>query len=131
MIKEAFVDSYKLLSLNTNFETEEFLNLMQDTMNKNNKQIVDYVIVGGYDENGVMNPYLIRFILKQEFDLSIPEDVSEKFIVTNNKIDLNSNNVLVDFINTRKYFSYERDRNGKLNKVLRNGLRIRVECDIT
>ena len=38
MIKEAFVDSYKLLSLNTNFETEEFLNLMQDTMNKNNKQ---------------------------------------------------------------------------------------------
>ena len=78
-----------------------------------------------------MNPYLIRFILKQEFDLSIPKDVSEKFIVINNKIDLNSNNVLVDFINTRKYFSYERDRNGKLNKVLRNGLRIRVECDIT
>lgn len=222
MIKEAFVDSYKLLSLNTNFETEEFLNLMQDTMNENNKQdelerykkefsnikskksklidlmvedkisendynekvekynrkleilenrieqlkllaedkksisdglekvkelldskdimegfdqeifnaIVDYVIVGGYDENGVMNPYLIRFILKQEFDLSIPKDVSEKFIVINNKIDLNSNNVLVDFINTRKYFSYERDENGKLNKVLRNGLRIRVECDI-
>ena len=223
MIKEAFVDSYKLLSLNTNFETEEFLNLMQDTMNKNNKQdelekfnkefvdikskksklidlmvedkisendydekvekynrkleilenrieqlkllaedkksisdglekvkelldskdimegfdqeifnaIVDYVIVGGYDENGVMNPYLIRFILKQEFDLSIPKDVSEKFIVINNKIDLNSNNVLIDFINTRKYFSYERDENGKLNKVLRNGLRIRVEYDIT
>ena len=78
-----------------------------------------------------MNPYLIRFILKQEFDLSIPKDVSEKFIVINNKIDLNSNNVLVDFINTRKYFSYERDENGKLNKVLRNGLRIRVEYDIT
>ena len=38
MIKEAFVDSYKLLSSNTNFETDEFLNLMQDTMNENNKQ---------------------------------------------------------------------------------------------
>ena len=38
MVKEAFVDSYKLLSSNTNFETEEFLNLMQDTMNENNKQ---------------------------------------------------------------------------------------------
>ena len=38
MIKEAFVDSYKLLSSNTNFETEEFLNLMQETLNENNRQ---------------------------------------------------------------------------------------------
>ena len=223
MIKEAFVDSYKLLSSNTNFETEEFLNLMQDTMNENSRQdelekfkkefvdikskksklidlmvedkisendynekvekynrkleilenkieqlkllaedkksisdglkkvkklldskdmmedfdqeifnaIVDYVIVGGYDENGVIDPYLIRFILKREFDLSVPKDVPDEVVIQNNKIDLNSNNVLVDFINTRKYFSYERDESGKLNKVLRNGLRIRVECDIT
>ena len=215
MIKEAFVDSYKLLSSNTNFEKEEFLNLMHDTMNENSRQdelekfkkefvdikskksklidlmvedkisendynekvekynrkleilenkieqlkllaedkksisdglrkvkellaskdimegfdqeifnaIVDYVIVGGYDENGVIDPYLIRFILKREFDLSVPKDVPDEVI--------NSNNVLVDFINTRKYFSYERDESGKLNKVLRNGLRIRVECDIT
>lgn len=93
--------------------------------------IVDYVIVGRYDENGVINPYLIRFILKREFDLSVPKDVPDEVVIQNNKIDLNSNNVLVDFINTRKYFSYERDENGKLNKVLRNGLRIRVECDIT
>ena len=223
MIKEAFVDSYKLLSSNTNFESEEFLNLMQETMNENNRQdelekfkkefvdikskksklidlmvedkisendynekvekynrkleilenkieqlkllaedkksisdglkkvkellvskdimegfdqeifnaIVDYVIVGGYDENGVMDPYLIRFILKREFDLSVPKDVADEVIIQNNRIDLNGNNVLVDFINTRKYFSYERDENGKLSKVLRNGLRIRVECDIT
>lgn len=223
MIKEAFVDSYKLLSSNTNFETEEFLNLMQETMNENSGQdelekfkkefvdikskksklidlmvedkisendynekvekynrkleilenkieqlkllaedkksisdglkkvkellaskdiiegfdqeifnaIVDYVIVGGYDENGVIDPYLIRLILKREFDLSVPKDVPDEVIIQNNKIDLNSNNVLVDFINTRKYFSYERDELGKLNKVLRNGLRIRVECDIT
>ena len=223
MIKEAFVDSYKLLSSNTNFETEEFLNLMHDTMNENSRQdelekfkkefvdikskksklidlmvedkisendynekvekynrkleilenkieqlkllaednksisdglkkvkelldskdimegfdqeifnaIVDYVIVGGYDENGVIDPYLIRLILKREFDLSVPKDVPDEVIIQNNKIDLNSNNVLVDFINTRKYFSYERDENGKLYKVLRNGLRIRVECDIT
>ena len=213
MIKEAFVDSYKLLSSNTNFETEEFLNLMQDTMNENSRQdelekfkkefvdikskksklidlmvedkiseddynekiekynrkleilenkieqlkllaedkksitdglkkvrelldskdiiedfdqeifnaIVDYVIVGGYDENGVIDPYLISFILKREFDLSVPKDVPDDVIIQNNKIDLNSNNVLVDFINTRKYFSYERDENGKLNKALRNG----------
>lgn len=55
----------------------------------------------------------------------------EEFIIQNNKINLNSNNVLVDFINTRQYFSYERDSKGKLNKVVRKGLRIRVEYDIT
>lgn len=40
--------------------------------------IVDYVIVGGYDENGVIDPYLIRFILKREFDLSVPKDVPDE-----------------------------------------------------
>ena len=107
----------------------------KDIMNEFDQEIfnaiVDYVIVGGYDESGIIDPYLIRFILKREFDLSAPKDVPDEVIIRNNKIDLNSNNVLVDFINTRKYFSYERDENGKLNKVLRNGLRIRVEYDIT
>ena len=79
-------------------------------------EIVDYVIVGGYDENGVIDPYLIRFILKREFDLSVPKDVLDEVVIQNNKIDLNSNNVLVDFTNTRKYFSYERDENGNLIK---------------
>lgn len=78
--------------------------------------IVDYVIVGGYDENGVIDSYLIRFILKREFDLSVPKDVLDEVVIQNNKIDLNSNNVLVDFTNTRKYFSYERDENGNLIK---------------
>ena len=78
--------------------------------------IVDYVIVGGNDENGVIDPYLIRFILKREFDLSVPKDVLDEVVIQNNKIDLNSNNVLVDFTNTRKYFSYERDENGNLIK---------------
>lgn len=57
--------------------------------------------------------------------------INEEFIIQTNKIYLNSHNLLVDFINTRKYFSYERDRKGKLNKVVCKGLRIRVEYDIT
>jgi len=93
--------------------------------------LVDYVIIGGYDENENIDQYLIRFVLKREFDLSLPKEVPEEHIIQNNKIDLNSNNVLVDFINTRQYFSYERDNKRKLNKVVRKGLRIRVECDIT
>ena len=92
--------------------------------------LVDYVIIGGYDENGIKDQYLIRFILKRQFDLSVPKEISNEFIIKHNKIDLESKNVLLDFINTTHFFSFERDENGKLNKVLRNGLRIRVECDI-
>ena len=223
IIKEAFVDSYKILCSNTKFETKEFLDIMNQTMNEDNKQeelekcnkeyanikskksklvdlivedkisqedydekvekynrkleilekkieqlqllqedkqsisdgltkikellttkdimeefdqeifnaLVNYVIIGGYDENGTKDQYLIRFILKREFDLSVQKEIPEELIIKNNKINLESKNVLVDFINTRQYFSFERDENGKLCKVLRNGLRIRVECDIT
>ena len=222
MIKEAFVDSYKLLCSNTKFESDELFDIIKQTMNDDNTQekleeltveysniklkksklidlmvedkiseedynekvekynkkmdtlqtkieqirlvaedrksisdglikmkellnskdimeefdqeifnaLVDYVIIGGYDENGMKDQYLIRFILKREFDLSIPKEIPNEVIVKNNKIDCKSKNVLLDFINTRQYFSYERNENGKLNKVLRNGLRIRVECDI-
>ncbi len=38
MIKEAFADSYKLLCSNTKFKTDEFLNIMKQTMNDDNKQ---------------------------------------------------------------------------------------------
>lgn len=60
--------------------------------------IVDYVIVGGNDENVIIDPYLIRFILKREFDLSVPKDVPDDVIIQNNKIDLNSNNVDEKFV---------------------------------
>ena len=222
MIKEAFVDSYKLLCANKEFATDEFLKVMKQTMSKNDRSkeleklnkeykevkakknklldllledriaqedyeekvdkcntrletlenkieqlnllsedresiedglkkikeilstkdimeefdqevfnaLIDYVIVGGYDENGVKDQYLIRFILKREFDYSVPKDIPEELIVQNNKIDLEDKNVVVDFVNCRKYFSYEKDESGKLCKVLKNGLRVRVECDI-
>ena len=54
--------------------------------------------------------------LEEEFYKIIDDEfnkfaVKNEVVIQNNKIDLNSNNVLVDFINTRKYFSYERDEN--------------------
>lgn len=93
--------------------------------------LLDYVIIGGYDENGVKDQYLVRFILNQKFSSSVQKEIPEELIIKNNKIDLESKKVIVDFIDTRKYFSLERNENGKLCKVLQNGLRIRIECDIT
>lgn len=44
--------------------------------------LVDYVIIGGYDENGMKDQYLIRFILKREFDLSIPKEIPNKSLLS-------------------------------------------------
>ena len=38
MIKEAFVDSYKLLCTNVKFEKDKFLDDMKETINNSNKQ---------------------------------------------------------------------------------------------
>ena len=81
--------------------------------------LVDYVIIGGYDENGMKDQYLIRFILKRGFDLSILKEIPNKVIVKNNKIDCKSKNVFLDFINTIQYFSYERNEIDELNKHIK------------
>ena len=93
--------------------------------------LIDHIIVGGYDEKGNRDPYIIRFVLKREFNLRHRKEIPEECIIENNKLDLNAENVILDFVNTRQYFYFERDERGKLNKIVRNALRIRVECDIT
>ena len=90
--------------------------------------LVDYVIAGGYDENGIEDPYIIRFILKPKFGFNATKEISNKLITEKSKINIEDKNVILDFVNSRRFFSYERDGNGKLSKVLRNGLRIKVEC---
>lgn len=120
---------------------EEGLKKIQNILETNNilnefdqevfDALVDYIVVGGYDENGNRNPYIIRFILKREFNLRPRDEISKELIIANNKLDLNANNVILDFINTRQYYYFEIGENGKRTKVIQNGLRIRVECDIT
>ena len=163
MIKEAFVDSYKLLSSNTNFETEKFLSLMQDTMNENNRQdelekfkkefvdikskkskLIDLMVESKISENDY-NEKVEKYNRKLEILENKIEQLKllaedKKFILDGLKkvrelldskdiiedFDQEIFNAIVDYVIVGGY-----DENGKLNKVLRNGLRIRVECDIT
>ena len=64
-----------------NSENKELLT-SKDIMEEFDQEIfdalVDYVIIGGYDENGTKDQYLIRFILKREFDLSVPKEIPEE-----------------------------------------------------
>jgi DNA invertase Pin-like site-specific DNA recombinase len=93
--------------------------------------LIDHIVVGGYDENGNIDPFIIRFVLKREFNLRHRDEISKELIVKNNKLNLNDPNVILDFINTRQYYYFDIDEKGKRTKILENGLRIRVECDIT
>ena len=56
--------------------------IMEDFDQEIFNALVDYVIIGGYDENGMKDRYLIRFILKREFDLSIPKEIPNKVILS-------------------------------------------------
>ena len=163
MIKEAFVDSYKLLSSNTNFETEEFLSLMQDTMNENNRQdelekfkkefvdikskkskLIDLMVEDKISENDynekvekynrkleILENKIEQLKLLAEDKKSISDGLKKVRELLDSKdiiedFDQEIFNAIVDYVIVGGY-----DENGKLNKVLRNGLRIRVECDIT
>ncbi|MBO5349671.1 MAG: hypothetical protein J6A89_07640 [Clostridia bacterium] len=55
--------------------------------------LIDYIIVGGYDEKGNRDPYIIRFVLKREFNLRHRKEIPEEFIIKNNKVDLSAKNV--------------------------------------
>ena len=102
---------------------EEGLKKIQNILETNNilnefdqevfDALVDHIVVGGYDENGNMNPYIIRFILKREFNLRPRDEIPKELIIANNKLDLNANNVILDFINTRQYYYFEIGENGK------------------
>ena len=123
--KESIEDGLKKIQniLETNDVLNEFDQEVFDAL-------IDYIIVGGYDEDGNMNPFIIRFILKREFDLKHRSEVLIETIVKNNKLNLNDENVILDFVNTRQYHYFDVNENGKRTKILQNGLRIRVECDI-
>ena len=129
-----FVDIYadEGISGTTDYRRASFMRMIQDAISGK----IDLILTKSISRFGrntmdvLKNVRLFRFILKREFDLSVPKEIPEELIIKNNKIDTEGKNVLVDFINTRQYFSFEKDENGKLNKVLQNGLRIRVECDI-
>lgn len=90
---------------------------------KNHEAIID-----GKQFDDVQKILKDRCSARTKFGFNATKEISNKLITEKSKINIEDKNVILDFVNTRRFFSYERDENGKLNKVLRNGLRIRVEC---
>ena len=69
--------------------------------------LVDYIIVGGYNESGRADPYMLRFIVKTHSNMFKKEkDVSKEHIVERNKLTQDYRNiVLIRFYRPTKFYS--------------------------
>lgn len=92
--------------------------------------LVDYIIIGGFDENNQKNEYLIRFICRNGFYKKSREDISDEVIVTNG-LNNDYNNIYIpvlDFISTQKFFVFDLI-DGKRTKRCIDKVRVRVELE--
>lgn len=91
--------------------------------------LVDYVIIGGHDENGQIDPYMVRFVCKSKFNLSAKDEVSKEKVLLNGDIRKTNFNVILDFINRQSIFLFEKDAYGKPKKNIIDKIRVRVEME--
>lgn len=92
--------------------------------------LVDYVIIGGYDEKGNKDHFLIKFILKNDYSITNKKEIPRELIVNKNTVIENDEKILLDFINRQNIKKFEKDKNGKTTMIRINTLRIIVEYDI-
>ena len=106
----------------SSYNIEEFDSSLFDS-------IVDYAIIGGYDEEGNANPFLIRFICRNGFYLKSRDDISDEMII-NNGLN-NKDNIyipILDFISTQKFVVFE-EEGGRRKKKIIDKVRVRVELE--
>ncbi len=89
--------------------------------------IVDYAIIGGYAENGQIDPYMIRFICKSKFSLTSSDDVTKEEVINNAHIARSQFDVILDFENRQSIFMFEKDEDGHNYKKIIDKIRVRVE----
>ena len=89
--------------------------------------IVDYAIIGGYSENGQIDPYMIRFICKSKFSLTSTDDVTKEEVINNAHLARSEFNVILDFETRQSIFMFEKDEQGHNYKKVIDKIRVRVE----
>lgn len=92
--------------------------------------LVDYGILGAVNELGQYDPYVIRFIIKNNFNKGSKDDITEEKIVDNNRLDKGDSIYMpiLDFISNQHFFAFDRTENG-LRKKLITKVRVRVEVE--
>lgn len=96
------------------------------------KGIVDYAIIGAYDEIGKKEPYVIRFICKKGFNSNSRIDITEDKIVDSNHLgsDESIYMPIIDFVSNQHFFVYDKVSSGnRLVKKLITKVRVRLEVE--
>jgi len=116
--------------IQTELKIRESMNEIKDFDEDLFEALVDYGIIGGYDENGNKTNYLIRFICKKGFTLRPREDISPGMIVENNQLDSKDNiyKPIIDFVSNQNFFVYD-DTGERRKKTLVSKVRVRVEIE--
>ena len=94
--------------------------------------LVDYAIIGGYDESGEKDTTIIRFICKKGFNFTPREDLTKELIVSNNNIGDSEScdySIILDFISNQAFYIFDFDDCGRRNKRIINGVRVRLEVE--
>ena len=104
-------------------QIEEFDKIIFDSL-------VDYVIIGGMDENDEPNGFIIRYICKTGIYNKSRTDISETLILENGLNNTNDNIYvpILDFLSNQKFFTYE-FVNGKRAKKYIDKVRVRLEIE--
>ena len=92
--------------------------------------LIDYGIVGGYNEKGEIDNYMIRFICKNGFNLRSREDISPEMIIENNNLSKEKSiyTPILDFVSNQHFYVYDKV-NGANRKTLISKVRVRVEIE--
>lgn len=92
--------------------------------------VVDYGIIGGYNEILEKEPYMIRFICKNGYTNGSRGDITEDMIVQNNRIGIDKSIYVpvIDFVSNQHFFVYVNE-SGRLKKTLVTKVRVRVEVE--
>lgn len=91
--------------------------------------LVEYVIIGGYVD-GQKDSCMIRFICKSGLNDTTCDELTQEDIIDNQNINNGSSQGFIpvlDFYSNQTYYVFERNEFGKLQKNMKNKIRVRLE----
>lgn len=93
-------------------------------------EIVLYVVVGGYIDDDKVDPYMLRFIIKENADSDISSKLSKEFVVKHNNIERNKTfyKTVLDFKSKQVFNSFEYLDKG-FRKIAHDSVRVRFEIE--
>ena len=79
--------------------------------------LVDYVIIGEYDESSNIDSFMIRFICKINFSNKLSNDEDKQKVINSNKIPSEDYVLLLDFKSDQHFYYFDKV-DGKREKIL-------------